>query len=755
MNPAPRNALLALLLLTPTLGACDGPPALTAQRSLAPNPSFELGEGDKPADWSFYSWQDSQGWWNDQFAHSGNRSLGLRGLNGGWSAEMPIEAGKVYSINLYYRAVGARGRIVLYVRVPTGPRKMDTIIYKPQVTVQADQRGQFVDGEYVGGADEKGWALFEGGDFVPPEGANSITFLIKLTSKEAGAQAWLDDIIVTAREPRKAPDTARLLREVAGGKVWTDSENRKILPDQKPPSGNPIDAIEIAAAQGEYESFQIAVTPETGWRQAQWACGEFSGPAELDGSAIRCRRVECVNIQRTMGPYGHKGLNPDPLTDRLPCDVPAGVSQSFWFTVRVPRDQTPGAYETELGLIVGGQAVCQIPLKLRVRNFAIPRRPSLDVHSSFRWNLPLERESGEDSEVLARYYRDYFEHRTRCGPGVSVGVRLQGDAAVVDAADYLSHLRFLRDELGAKRFNIPSLWISHKGTHKMPADYGWLRRRIFANQELTELNPEFEKPFRSYMGQLCKMLKNEGLFLSPTVRFFDEPHFDDQPTVNALRTLSALMLDIEPGLTVAIAATYPHPDLTDVMRLWVIHTDAWDRELRHIEAARAADCRILVYNNAINYPEHKPIRVRLWPWLLRKYEVDGTYSWWGTVCWRGDMADPWNAGRGNSGVMMYPPRSPDEHGPIDSVRWELFREGLEDYEYMALADELAGKLEEAGKADAAKMGREALAAALALVQEWPNVRAANDEPYTLDAGAVARAREDLAEAIESMQATLK
>jgi len=253
------------------------------------------------------------------------------------------------------------------------------------------------------------------------------------------------------------------------------------------------------------------------------------------------------------------------------------------------------------------------------------------------------------------------------------------------------------------------------------------------------------------LEQLVKRLKKEGLLLQPIVRFFDEPRLQDRPTLNALRVLSELMLDIEPEFTVSIATTYPHPELTNVIRLWILHTDAWYRELKHIRAARAAGCKIYVYNNRVNMPDHRPIRVRLWPWLLKEYGVDGSYSWWGTVCWRGDMADPWTAGKGNSGVLLYPPRSPDERGPISSVRWEVFREGLEDYEYMHLAEGLADQLEKAGKKEAAKQGRAAIAAALELVEKWPNVRAANDEPYTLDVTAVAAARERLAAAIEEMQ----
>ena len=740
-----RPALLCVTALAVCVGSSrEGWPSAQA---LPPNPSFEAGRDDRPAQWSFYSWQESDGWWDAEHARIGKRSLGLRGLNGGWSANVPVEGGKVYAIRLYYRAEAGPGRIVLYVR-PT-ERGQRPLLYKPHVCITPDQRGQFVGGDYIGGADEKGWVLFDGGEFRPAPEAKAVNVLVKLVSKNPEARVWLDDVSVTPVAARRVPASAELLRTVADGVVWADSENRKILPDRKPPAGPVRESIQVAAAQGEYESVQVAVTPIRNWEDANWTWHDFSGPASLAKGSLRCRRVETINIDRTMGPHGHKGLNPDPLTDRLPCGIPANTTQSFWFTLRVPHAQSPGAYENRLALIANGNTVCEIPLKLRVRAFAIPRRPSLTVCSSLRAKLVLDVEPGSDDAVLKRYYRSFFEHRTRC----PVGVRFRPIPGA-DPTQFLSHLRFMRDELGAKRFIIPSLWISHRGTHKMPAEVQWGGHRIFANAQLTELDPGFEKSFRSCMAKLVQALQDEGLFLSPTVRFFDEPNFRDPATVKGLRTLASLMLDIEPGLTVSIAATFPHPELTDVIREWILHTDAWYRHLREIEAARVAGCRIDVYNNAVNYPEHRPIRVRLWPWLLRKYGVDGTYSWWGTVCWRGPMANPWTAGQGGSGVLLYPPRSAKERGPISSVRWELFREGLEDYEYLHLADDLAGRLAEAGRPELARRGREAVAAALALVEKWPSVRAANDEPYTLDVTAVAKARENLATAIEVMRQAL-
>ncbi len=722
--------------------------------SLAPNWSFEAGEGDAPDGWSYYSWGESSGWWDTDHAYSGERCLGYGGPNGGWSAQVPVEPGTVYSMQFHYRAEEVPCRMVVYVRHPDDEGKMTSIVYKPMIAVPHTQTGTFVDGTFVGGADENGWALAEVGDFVAPEDVTELNVLIKLTSKQEGARAWLDDLVIVAREARDIPDTARVLRQVGGAVVWTENENRKILRDQTPPEGEALDAIEVAAAQGEYESLQIAVTPAANMSAVNWACGAFVGPSPMPDDAVRCRRVEYVDIQKTTGPFGHRGLNPDALTDQLPCDIEGGANQPFWFTVRVPAGQTPGEYEATLTLTSDGDVICEAPLRLRVRGFELPRRPSIDIRSNSRWNLVFPRESRDDEEVLRAYYDSFYAHRTRCTPAAAVTVRVNGDTAEVDMEDYIGGLRLMRDGYGMLRTNMPSLWIGHRGTHMMPPDAKWQGITIFANEELTALNPAFEKPFRDYMEKLVARLQDEGLLLSPTVRFIDEPNLTDEPTVAGIRALCVLLKDIEPELQVAHTVSYPHPDLLDVSDLWVLHTDSWDRNVANIARARAAGNRISVYNNGVNLPDHNPIRVRLWPWLLKKYEVDGTYSWWGSVCWRGDMEDPWTNGIGGSGVMLYPPRDENEHGPIASVRWELFREGLEDFEYMVMAEDLAGKLEAAGKAGAAKQGRDAVAAALALVEEWPNVKAANDEPDTLDVTAVDAAREGLAAAIEAMQGAL-
>ena len=76
--------------------------------SMAPNPGFEQGDDGQPAGWRFYNWESSEGWWDGEVARSGSRSLGLQGLNGGWSSKLNVEPGRIYSVSFHYRAEGAR-----------------------------------------------------------------------------------------------------------------------------------------------------------------------------------------------------------------------------------------------------------------------------------------------------------------------------------------------------------------------------------------------------------------------------------------------------------------------------------------------------------------------------------------------------------------------------------------------------------------------------------------------------------------------
>jgi hypothetical protein len=108
------------------------------------------------------------------------------------------------------------------------------------------------------------------------------------------------------------------------------------------------------------------------------------------------------------------------------------------------------------------------------------------------------------------------------------------------------------------------------------------------------------------------------------------------------------------------------------------------------------------------------------PWITWKYKINGIL-YWALDYWT-QTADPWLdpvtylsgflCSRGGvlngEGSLLYPGNrvrrhtgQPDVDGPVSSIRFELLREGIEDYEYLwllrslgdaALADQVAQEL---------------------------------------------------------------
>jgi hypothetical protein len=90
----------------------------------------------------------------------------------------------------------------------------------------------------------------------------------------------------------------------------------------------------------------------------------------------------------------------------------------------------------------------------------------------------------------------------------------------------------------------------------------------------------------------------------------------------------------------------------------------------------------------VDYPA---IKTRILHWLNWRYDLRG-YLHWGLTAW---TDDPYTTAT----RYWYPPGEswivyPGKDGPIDSMRYEALRDGIEDYEYMWLLTSLAAKVKE-------------------------------------------------------------
>jgi hypothetical protein len=147
--------------------------------------------------------------------------------------------------------------------------------------------------------------------------------------------------------------------------------------------------------------------------------------------------------------------------------------------------------------------------------------------------------------------------------------------------------------------------------------------------------------------------------------------------------------------------------------------------------------------------------------------VEGSLYWRVTYWTQGDLfpppdhQDPWQDpmsynfhggtmgtwGNGD-GRLLYPPRGWQDgvervEGPTPSIRWELLREGIEDYEYFWLVRDAADRLEAQG-------GGDALVAQARSLLQVPAEIAASLTEFTDEPGLLAAHRRQLATALEAL-----
>jgi hypothetical protein len=168
-----------------------------------------------------------------------------------------------------------------------------------------------------------------------------------------------------------------------------------------PPSGA---AFELHAARGEYESLQIALhAPAGGVTGVSVSASDFVGAGGVIKAAnVRFFREHWVHVDssspdwkgtnRPLGPGDYPdGLVPfvDPDTgadlagaqiDAAPFRADAGQNEVVWADVFVPRDAAPGDY-SGLFTVTSDQGGACVSVVLHVRKFALPLKPSL--RSSF------------------------------------------------------------------------------------------------------------------------------------------------------------------------------------------------------------------------------------------------------------------------------------------------------------------------------------------------------------------------------------
>ena len=162
----------------------------------------------------------------------------------------------------------------------------------------------------------------------------------------------------------------------------------KLLPRETPFEIKPAREVEVSLARNEKESFQVAVLPAADTlRNVSVSVSDLksAGGPVFPRDRIHCDVVGYVET-KARPPYGtaHIGWWPDPILNFLgPVEIAAGDLQSFWIRVRAPQGQPPGVYRGTLTVSAEGVPPQNFGLTVRVRAFTLPDHSPLPVAITF------------------------------------------------------------------------------------------------------------------------------------------------------------------------------------------------------------------------------------------------------------------------------------------------------------------------------------------------------------------------------------
>jgi hypothetical protein len=514
--------------------------------------------------------------------------------------------------------------------------------------------------------------------------------------------------------------------------VWTQGCMSRIFPHQDIPTGGPQPTF-LHAARGEVEAFQIGVhgAPD-GLNDIRAEASDLvCGP----GATIA---ADCINIlyPEYVPVHWHSagndtddlegvapGFYPDPLL-RQPWRGVGRVTfphtLSIWVRVSVPLDAAPGDYAGSVRVTCGAGSR-EIAFGVRVAPFALPEASGLLMTN---WLLPgpilkyhgVEPLTEQFWDVMALYAKNLAAHRqnvvlTPLFPVASTGGIVEGrtqdqlvDMTATPDGEYafdFTNLERWIDLFLAHGFRLIEGGHLAGGSTRPSAiavrDGDVVTRRTFPSTG--------DEEYRSFLGQYLKALRDflaaRGWLDRFCLHLSDEPHGDqfDAYTDLAMFVKSAApeipLIDAMGRSEYAAYVDHPVP-LESVYEEFtasdgVIKDDVWFYYCCGPTGAWP--------NRFIDYPL---IRTRIFTWLAFKHGIPGFLHWglnhwgWHAPNYRAEAYNPYDNTTGGSlqagdSYVLYPPRLPKEsHEPVDSIRWEIVRKGMEDYEYLVLLREAAG-----------------------------------------------------------------
>jgi hypothetical protein len=522
--------------------------------------------------------------------------------------------------------------------------------------------------------------------------------------------------------------THRLTQSTAAFQFWTTPPSEKVFKDTPVPAVTG-GAVKVYAARNEFEPFQVVVKP-TSSGNVTLSLSDFGA-----GVTVEIFQVKYINLAAATDYAGRTGPNPDPLwplANGASVAVTANENTAFWFSLFVPKTAPAGDYSATLTL-----AGAAIPVQLHVFNFAIPDELHVQSQMNFSYQTILARYGvvGTGSEYwtyIDKIKQYMIDHRltpssvlwsgglTTNGAAPYIGYDCEGHFTDSDgvwgfeqpAARYLAGTGLMSGTysapfnggLGFSSFMAAGFQTNDASLDQRPSNFCNQNRTSADWYTANNPNTPYNQKWFQYMAAVQNYLGGLGYLDQAYYYIANEPQ--NQADYDAVAWYSGelkkaapnlkRMVSEEPKPEIYANPTYPGAKID----IWLAHLGiqfdpaaALDRLQNHQEETW------IYFLNSTYYPRFNPFTIdhpgvdaKFSGWFLWKYRLRGlayySFNDWGT--------NPWTNPRPNNQngelSMLYPPAENNAniaygangHRFVPSIRLELLRDGLEDYEYFYL-----------------------------------------------------------------------
>ena len=558
-----------------------------------------------------------------------------------------------------------------------------------------------------------------GSETSSPHGGIDTQFVVGKPGKRSFA-AWTDAPHALDQRPR----TAKRPR-LSGGAVdlWADTALHKILPQDTLAATEKIDpVIRIAAAKGEAESFQVAIRPPAGQdlRGVTVVPGQLVAPSGAD-LPVEAVKVYTQRFHRVSIPShfeGPTGYWPDALLPVTAFDAPGGRTTPLWFTVEVPGDAQAGVYSGLMEVQGGGIGPLELFVEVEVFDFALPSRPMLKTDFVFELDEAVAQHKAtggslSKTELADRFQENALAHRVTLRDMVPFPAE---QANYGDALDRFKSAMDSADPAAMTTISVPPSLVA-------------------------------------YPDQLAKanaFVKKHGLQDRVFAQVANEPARPAWP-----RLLEGMQQwkDAAPDIPIMVTTYGLDPFLPEGLDRWAVHAPIFDtanntQVLERIHSGKEVWWYVdqtppRPYGNF--FLDFEAIEHRILFWQSWALGVRGMHYW--SVNTRPSDADPWRSllditPVNGDGFLLYT----DKTGSVNSIRWEAIRDGIEDYDYLAIFNDRRRQLLQ-------KPGHEALLQRAAKVYNLGEVIPSLVE-FTRDPKVLLAKRRAIAEMIVEMNAAL-